>query len=64
MLSGGGIEQLGNSGRSEAELARAVSEKLGVSKGLAKQEIRRLVSEGNLTCVSVPGKKHPVWKWS
>ena len=64
LLSGGGIEQLGNSGRSEAELAKAVSEKMGVSKGLAKQEIRRLVSEGNLTCSPVPGKKHPVWKWS
>jgi hypothetical protein len=37
---------------------------MGVSKGLAKQEIRRLVSEGNLTCSPVPGKKHLVWKWS
>jgi anaerobic magnesium-protoporphyrin IX monomethyl ester cyclase len=64
LLSQGGIEQLGNSGRSESELAMAVSQKLGVSRGLAKREIRRLVSEGNLTCAPVPGKKHPVWKWS
>lgn len=64
LLSGGVIEQIGNLGRSEAELARAVSEKLGVSRGLAKQEIRRLVSEGNLISTHVPGKKHPAWKWS
>ena len=64
LLSQGGIEQLGNSGRSEAELAMAVAAKLGVSKGMAKREIRRLVSDGNLTRVSVPGKRHPVWQWS
>jgi len=40
LLSQGGIEQLGNSGRSEAELARAVAQKLGVSNGLAKREIK------------------------
>jgi len=64
LLSQGGIEQLGNSGRSEAELAKAVAQKLGVSSGLAKREIRRLVSDGNLIRTPVPGKKHPVWKWS
>jgi anaerobic magnesium-protoporphyrin IX monomethyl ester cyclase len=64
LLSQGGIEQLGNSGRSESELAVAVSEKLGVGRSLAKREIRRLLSEGNLTCAPVPGENHPVWKWS
>jgi anaerobic magnesium-protoporphyrin IX monomethyl ester cyclase len=64
LLSQGGIEQLGNSGRSEAELAMAVSQKLGVSRSLAKREIRRLVSEGNLVRTPVPGKKNPVWQWS
>ncbi len=64
LLSQGGIEQLGNSGRSEAELAKAVAQKLGFSNGLAKREIRRLVSDGNLIRTPVPGKRHPVWKWS
>ncbi len=64
LLNGGLIERFGNSGRSEAELAQAVSEKLGVSKKLAKQEIGRLVSEGNLARAQVPGKKQPVWQWS
>jgi len=64
LLSQGGIEQLGNSGRSEAELAKAVARKLGVSNGLAKREIRRLVSDGNLIRTPAPGKNHPVWKWS
>jgi anaerobic magnesium-protoporphyrin IX monomethyl ester cyclase len=64
LLSRGGIEQLGNSGRSEAELAKATAHKLGVSSSLAKREIRRLISDGNLVCRSVPHKKHPVWQWS
>jgi hypothetical protein len=64
LLSRGSIEQLGNSGRSEAELAKALAQKLGVSSALARREIRKLVSDGNLICASVPGKKHPVWRWS
>jgi transposase len=42
----------------------AVSQKLGVSRSLAKREIRRLVSEGNLVRTPVQGKKNPVWQWS
>lgn len=64
LLSSGGIEQLGNSGRSQDELAVALSRKLGVSAAMARREIRHLVSDGNLVCAPVSGKKHPVWKWS
>lgn len=64
LLSQRGIEQLGDSGRSEAELAAALSQKLGVSKDLARREIRRLVSDGNIVRRVAPGNKSPVWQWS
>ncbi|MDM8000292.1 MAG: radical SAM protein [Dehalococcoidia bacterium] len=64
LLSEGAIERLGNSGSSEVELAQAVAEKIGVSKGRARREIKRLVSEGNLVRRPVPGKRRPVWQWA
>jgi len=64
LLSSGGIEQLGNSGHSRDELALALSHRLGVSPTLARREIRRLVSDGNLIHATPPGRKHPVWKWA
>ncbi len=64
LLSTGAIEQLGNPGRSQDELALAAARKLGVSAALARREIKRLVSDGNLVRAVVDGRKHPVWKWA
>ncbi len=64
LLSSDGIERLGNSGRSQDELALALSRRLGVSASQSRREVRRLVSDGNLMRAPVPGRQHPVWKWS
>ena len=64
LLSSGAVEQMGNSGRSRDELALALSRKLDVSPALARREVRRLVSDGNLVHAQLPGQKHPVWKWA
>lgn len=64
LLSSGGIDRLGNTGRSQDELALALSQTLDVSAALARREIKRLIADGNLVRATVPGKKHPVWKWA
>lgn len=64
LLKSNAIEHIGHSNSHQSELARKIARMLDVPLEVAKQELARLIAEGNITCTQPAEGTQAAWRWA